>query len=255
MSILGKVLGIIPARMASTRFPGKPLAQIAGKSLIQRTYENAARSPLFGALVVATDHPEIHDHVLAFGGNVVMTSSTCPTGTDRIAEVVQNTRAYADYTLICNIQGDEPCVEPEIFLQICEALEQNHKAVMATARTPLQSAQEAASRSVVKCVTNLKGEALYFSRALIPAGYHPAFHQTVAYYRHIGLYAFRREFLLLYPTLSKTPLQEAEDQEALKVLEHGYTIQVVTVHEPTVGVDTPEDLTQVEKYICTQNQQ
>lgn len=255
MSILGKVLGIIPARMASSRFPGKPLAQIAGKSLIQRTYENAARSSLFGKLVVATDHPEIYEHVIAFGGNVVMTSPLAPTGTDRIAEVIQNRTEYNDYTLICNIQGDEPCVEPEVFLQICEALENNPKAVVATAKTPLTNAQSAASRSVVKCVTNLKGEALYFSRALIPAGHHPAFHQTVQYYRHIGLYAFRREFLLLYPSLSKTPLQEAEDQEALKILEHGYTIQVVTVQEQTIGVDTPEDITQVEKYICTQNSQ
>lgn len=253
MSILGKVLGVIPARMASTRFPGKPLALIKGKSLVQRTYENAARCPLFGALVVATDHPDIYQHVLEFGGNAVMTSSNCSTGTDRIAEVVQQADSYADYSIVCNIQGDEPCVESHIFVEVCQALEAHPEAVMATARTPLLSATQAASRSIVKCVTNLKGQALYFSRVLIPAGHHPAFHQSVHYYRHIGLYAFRREFLLLYPTLPMTPLQEAEDLEMLKILEHGYPIQVVTVDEPTIGVDTPEDLIQVEEHLCRQN--
>lgn len=248
------VLGIIPARMGSTRFPGKMLALIAGKSLIQRTFENASRCSLFDRIVIATDHPEIYEHARQFNAPVVMTSPSCPTGTDRIAEVAAQ-EAYASFPIICNIQGDEPCVAAEIFEKICKALENNPQAVMATARVPLSSLEEAARRSVVKCVTDLNGHALYFSRALIPAGHQHALQKHVAYYRHIGLYAFRREFLLLYPKLPKTPLQEAEDQEALKILEHGYVIQVITIDAPAIGVDLPEDITQVEQFLCAQSLQ
>lgn len=248
-----KVVGIIPARYASTRFPGKPLIQILGKSLIQRTYENALRCPALEQVIVATDDQRIFDHVQTFGGRVVMTSEDCPTGTDRLAEVLRLEVSLADVELIMNVQGDEPCLDPAVISSVVKALQDDPQAAMSTAIIPIHSAEEAHNPSVVKCVIDQRHYALYFSRALIPAGKTLKFHPDNLYYKHLGLYAYRREFLLHYAELSPTPLQQIEDLEQLKVLEHGYKIATVKVKGESMDVNTPEDIKKVEQLLCKQS--
>ncbi|MFA6915814.1 MAG: 3-deoxy-manno-octulosonate cytidylyltransferase [Parachlamydiales bacterium] len=246
------VLGIIPARFASQRFPGKPLAFLAGKSLLQRTYENAQNSKCFDHIVIATDDERIYEHAVGFGAEVFMTPVDCPTGTDRISTLLKNTPKLKDYSLIVNIQGDEPCVSAESFRAVISALTNNPDAVVGTLVTPLTCLEQAKSRSIVKCVRALNGKALYFTRSLIPGGKTDD-HQGRNYYRHIGVYAFRNDFLIKYDLLEPTPLQSAEDLEQLKILEHGYTIATACVEEEAIGVDTPEDLHNLELKLCTVN--
>lgn len=238
-----KIIGIIPARYASTRFPGKPLVAIKEKTLIQRTYENALRCRLFDDLIVATDDQKIFDHVQTFG-KAVMTSTDCQTGTDRVAEAVKKRKEYNDIEIVVNIQGDEPCIRPETIASVIYALTANPLAEMATAITPLRS-EDADSYSVVKCVKDLQGRALYFSRSLIPGSKSGIANPHVNYFRHIGLYAYRRDFLFEYTKLPATPLQLAEDLEQLKALEHGYTIMTAEVQELGIGVDVPADVDRV----------
>lgn len=247
-----RIIGIIPARFASTRFPGKPLAKIQGKSLIQRTYENASRCTTLEDIIIATDDKRIYDHGLDFGAHVVMTSPDCLTGTDRLAEVIRKTPSLDSVEIIVNIQGDEPCLDPSILTLVGHVLEETPNAAMATAITPLKE-EDALNTSVTKCVIDQKGYALYFSRALIPGGKNLKFNPSFCYYKHLGIYAYRREFLLLYSQLSPTPLQLAEDLEQLKVLEHGYKIATATVHGEWFDVNIPEDIQKVEKLLCKQN--
>lgn len=244
-------LGIIPARYGSSRFPGKPLVPILGKSLIQRTYENAQKCETLDELVVATDDRRIFDHVRSFGGNVVMSGLNCPTGTDRIVDVLHACRNYDSFSIIVNIQGDEPCLSPSTLQAVIHTLLLSD-AEVATAVTPLPET-EATSSHIVKCVMDQQGHALYFSRALIPSGKNLAFRTNVPYYRHIGLYAFKRPFLMQYPHLPPTPLQLAEDLEQLKILELGYRIKTAIVDDVSLGVDTPEDIKKVEQYLCQQS--
>jgi 3-deoxy-manno-octulosonate cytidylyltransferase (CMP-KDO synthetase) len=248
-----KVLGIIPARFASTRFPGKPLSLIAGKSLIQRTYENALKCASFDQLVVATDDQRIFDHVKSFGGNVVMTPENCPTGTDRLVAVIQDNPAFSKYTIILNVQGDEPCVESEVLEKVINLLVEDKTVQMATAVMHISSEEDALNKSVVKCVTDQQGFALYFSRTLIPCSRETTFKKDFPYYKHLGIYGYRKDFLLLYATLAPTPLQQVEDLEQLKVLEHGYRIKTTLVKSQSIGVDTPEDIKKVEQLLCKQN--
>lgn len=245
-----KTIGIIPARYGSTRFPGKPLALIAGKSLIQRTYESAKSCPLFSSLVVATDDNRIFDHVKDFGGDVVMTSTNCPTGTDRLVDVIKNHSRFSDAALIVNIQGDEPCLEAEVIRKIIAILSADATANMSTAVVKIKSEEEAYNPSVVKCVMDQQQNALYFSRALIPHGRDGRFRREISYYHHLGIYAYRRDFLMKYHELAQTPLQLAEDLEQLKVLEQGYRIKVAVVESHSIGVDTPEDIKRVEELLC-----
>lgn len=248
-----KVVGIIPARYASTRFPGKPLVPILGKSLIQRTYENALRCPALEELIVATDDQRIFDHVKTFGGKVVMTPENCPTGTDRLAEVLRHEESLKSVEVIMNVQGDEPCIDPAVIASVVKALQDNAEAAMSTAITPIHSTEEAHNPNVVKCVIDSRHFALYFSRALIPGGRSLKFQPAQHYYRHLGLYAYRREFLLHYAELRPTPLQQVEDLEQLKVLEHGYRIITVTVSGESMDVNAPEDIKKVEQILCKQN--
>lgn len=240
------VLGIIPARFKSSRFPGKPLATIAGKSLIQRTYENARRASVFGELIVATDDARIYDHVESFGGHAIMTPEECPTGTHRVAYVLQHVPAFNAYDIVVNVQGDEPCVSSSVFQTLCTGLKEDREAVMATAMTRIQTREEAENPNVVKCVSDRMGNALYFSRALIPAGHGQVYDPRISYYRHIGIYAFCRQFLLTYAQLPVTPLRLGEDLEQLAVLEHGYRMKILQVDDPGVGVDTPQDILKIE---------
>lgn len=249
----GKVLGIIPARFGSTRFPGKPLVPILGKTLIQRTYENAKNCSILDSVVVATDDERIAKHVLEFGGDVVMTSDDCPTGSDRLAEALQTYYANENVAAVVNIQGDEPCLEPEVIKAVVTLLLNDPEASMSTAIVKIESEEEALSTSVVKCVIDLNGNAIYFSRSLIPGNKSGKYNPKTTYYKHLGIYAYRPEFLLEYTKLPQTPLQIAEDLEQLKVIEHGYLLKAAVVDTCCIGVDTPEDIKKIEKILCKQN--
>lgn len=247
-----KSIGIIPARYGSLRFPGKPLAMIQGKTLLQRTYENVANHPSLAHVVVATDDIRIIEHVSQFGGRAVLTSTGCISGTDRLAEAYScNQDLNSD--IIVNIQGDEPCLAEETIQKVIELLSSDESASMATAVTKITSEQEALNPSVVKCVFDKEGNALYFSRSLIPGNKSGTYNKDTAYYKHLGIYAYRPEFLLHYAKLDKTPLQHTEDLEQLKVLELGYRIKVAIVESDSFGVDTPEDIHNIEKILCKQN--
>jgi 3-deoxy-manno-octulosonate cytidylyltransferase (CMP-KDO synthetase) len=248
-----KTIGIIPARYASTRFPGKPLVSIIGKTLIQRTYENACRASHLDHVVVATDDERIFNHVKDFGGQAIMTTEACPTGTDRLAEALMQHPKWLEASVIVNIQGDEPCVDPKAIDLVAQILIENSTAHMSTLVTPLKSEDEAFNPSNVKCVMDQNQYALYFSRTLIPFNRKIAFNPQYPYYRHIGLYAYRPSFLLTYQALPATPLQLMEDLEQLKAVEHGYRIKVAIVDYVSVDVNHPEDINKVEQWICKQS--
>ena len=243
---------IIPARYGSVRFPGKPLIKINGKTLIQRTYENTKRCISLSDVIVATDDQRIFDHVKDFDGHVVMTPATCPTGTDRLAYVLENEIRLQKAEVIVNVQGDEPCLDPSVITQLIEVLQSDPTAVMSTAVVKLQE-NEALNSSEVKCVLALDSSVLYFSRTLIPGGLELKFRKEIPYYKHLGIYAYRPDFLLKYAKLPITPLQMAEDLEQLKVLEHGYKIKAAIVKSASAGVNTPEDIKKVEQDLCKQN--
>lgn len=233
-----KILCVIPARYASTRLPGKPLADIAGKPMIQRVYERAALAKRPAAVVVATDHEAVYQAVRAFGGRVMMTAKDHATGTDRLAEVA---RAYADADVVINVQGDEPLIEPEIIDDLAAAFDADSELKMATLMTPMDE-DERQNPNNVKVVTDLAGRALYFSRSLLP---YPRAERGAPVYKHIGVYAYRREFLLSYAAMEPTPLERAESLEQLRALENGYRIKVLKTDLKFVGVDTAEDLVKV----------
>lgn len=245
-------IGIIPARYASSRFPGKPLAMILGKTLLQRTYENALRCTSLKYVVVATDDERIFSHVKSFGGNVLMTSIECENGTERLAEVYRLNPSLRS-NIVINIQGDEPCVDPETIDAVIAILSADPKASMSTAAVLLKSREEAFNPAVVKCTIDTCQNALYFSRSLIPANKAGSYCSKTTYFRHIGIYGYRSDFLLEYVRLPKTPLQISEDLEQLKALEHGHRIKVAFVEEASIGVDTPEDIQEIEKLLCKQN--
>lgn len=248
-----KAIGIIPARYQSSRFPGKPLSLISGKSLVQRVYENAKRCAALDEVVVATDDERILKHVKEFGGHAVLTSSLCPSGTDRIAEACARHEICKGYQIVVNVQGDEPCLSPEAIAKVVEVLHHDETAVSATTIALLTSEVDAHNTSIVKVVKDLHDNALYFSRTLIPGNKSRHFDPSVTYYRHMGLYAYREEFLQTYGKLPQTALQLAEDLEQLKVLENGYKMKVALVDCQSIEVNHPEDIQKVEKYIWEQN--
>lgn len=247
------VIGIIPARYASQRFPGKLLAKILGKTLLQRTYENAKRCPILERIVIATDDQRIYDHVIEFGGEVVMTDPNCPTGSDRLVDAMRVDPSLEQAKIILNIQGDEPMLDPTTLQKIAEALLGDPQAVVATPIMKIHSEEVAMNPSVVKCVIDQKGHALYFSRGLIPAGKGLKYDPNIDYWHHIGLYGYRTHFLKEYGKLKQTPLQIAEDLEQLRILEHGYIIKTCKITMFTQDVNTPEDLKKVEQLLCKQN--
>ncbi|MDP1879881.1 MAG: 3-deoxy-manno-octulosonate cytidylyltransferase [Parachlamydiaceae bacterium] len=248
MSII-KILGIIPARYQSTRLPGKLLIPILGKTLLQRTFENAQKVTLLDHLCIATDDQRIFDHALDFNGKPIMTPD-CPNGTYRLAEAIKNNQEWLNADAIVNIQGDEPCLNPEAINQTIRLLLEDPSAQMATLVTPIKSSEEAYSTSVVKCVMDLQDNALYFSRSLIPANHSMTYRPDITYYKHIGLYVYRPSFLLTLQNLKSSPLQIEEDLEQLKVLENGYRIKVAITDTDSIGVDREEDLIKVENWIC-----
>jgi len=237
-----KVLGVIPARYASTRFPGKPLAKIAGRPMIQHVYEQSKKAKSLDFLLVATDDERILSAVEEFGGACMMTSDKHPTGTDRLAEVALK---YADFDIIVNIQGDEPLIDPDTIDQVANKLiiADNADVVMASAMTEI-SEIDAEDPNIVKVVTDLSGLALYFSRSKIP---YPRDNNSGRFLKHIGLYAYKRDFLLAYAKMPSTCLENSEKLEQLRVLENGYKIAMAEIEDDiSIGVDTVEDLQRAE---------
>lgn len=244
-----QTLGIIPSRFASTRFPGKPLVKIRGKSMVQRVYEQAQKCPALDAVVVATDDDRIAAHVQSFG-RVAMTSEFHTTGTDRCAEVVQMPE-FADFQKIVNIQGDEPFIHPEQIAQAVSIFEKNESAKIGTLVKRIKRAEDLTNPNVVKVVFGVDKKAIYFSRSPIPYFREKKQQEWLsshAYFKHIGLYAFRREVLLEIPHLPKGKLESAESLEQLRWLEAGISIGLgITEHE-TQGIDSPEDLERLEEF-------
>lgn len=228
---------VIPARWASTRFPGKPLALIAGVSLIQRVYERAVQCRRASAVYVATDDDRIAAHVASFGGRVVRPRGEFATGTDRIAASLE--LLDGGFEQIVNVQGDEPLIEPALIRQVAERLAAEHGASIASACHAIHDARSLDNPNVVKVVLDARQHALYFSRARIPY----AREGEPVYYRHAGIYAYRAGFLEHYASLAPAPLERAEALEQLRALWHGHRIAVV-VSERDIppGVDTPDDL-------------
>ena len=233
-----RVLCVIPARYDSTRLPGKPLADIAGKPMIQRVYERAAEAKLPELVVVATDDARVLAAMESCGGKAMMTATDHPTGTDRLAEVAG---IYVNYDVIINVQGDEPLIAPEIIDALAAAFTEEPELKMATVMTEIENAEKNNPNNV-KVVTDKNGYALYFSRSLIP---YPRTAGIVPVYKHIGIYAYRREFLLEYAKMQPTLLEQSESLEQLRALENGYRIKVIKTDCKFVGVDTPEDLARV----------
>jgi len=241
---------LVPARYASTRLPGKPLADVAGKPIIVRVAERARASGA-ARVVVATDDTRIRDAVTAHGFDAVMTRGDHPTGTDRLAEAAVQLRLPAT-DIVVNVQGDEPLLEPALIREMATLLEGAHDAAMATACHPIADALEAFNPNVVKVALDARNYALYFSRATIPwardafAASREALPPDLPLYRHYGLYAYRVSFLLAYPTLARSPLERFEALEQLRALWHGHrSVVAITAGTPAPGVDTPEDLERV----------
>lgn len=248
---------VIPARFASTRLPGKPLLDIAGKPMVVRVVERAILS---GAedVIVATDDIRIAKVIADHGFKAVMTQTNHQSGTDRIAEVAEK-MAWADGVIVVNVQGDEPLIDPITIYKVAQKLAGDQTAVMSTACFPIASGEDFFNPNVVKVVLNAQSQALYFSRAPIPyprdgmdAGSLKTGHQLNAF-RHVGLYAYRADFLRKYAALAPSPIENIESLEQLRVLHHGYKIVVdVLQTKPPIGVDTQEDIEKVRKVLLSQ---
>ncbi|MCH9610588.1 MAG: 3-deoxy-manno-octulosonate cytidylyltransferase [Chlamydiales bacterium] len=240
-----KIVGVIPARLASTRFPRKVLKEIEGKSLLQMTYENTIQSGVLQRVVIAAEDEEIVEHAQKFGAEAYLTDMH-PSGTDRVAQVVQDQLDEAD--IVVNVQADEPCLNPAVIDTLVGSLYEDPEAVATTAITKIRNPRDIFDPSTVKCVFDDSMRALYFSRSPIP--YPQKEQDLVDHYRHIGVYCFRKQFLLQYAMMQRGRLGRAEDLEQLKILEHGHPLHVCVVEDQLCGVDTPKDLETIQEYIC-----
>lgn len=237
-----RILGIIPARYASTRFEGKPLADIHGKSMIRRVYEQALKAKQLNKVVVATDDKRIEDEVLSFGGNVVMTKSTHPSGTDRCRETLE--KIGEDFDAVVNIQGDEPFIDPEQIDQVASLISKQEIQI-ATLGKPIKSTDELFNPNVVKLIFDIHGNAIYFSRHPIPylrgvekENWVEKFH----YHKHLGIYAYKSNILKQITELSVSTLEKAESLEQLRWLENGLKIKIGITNIEGFAIDTPDDL-------------
>jgi 3-deoxy-manno-octulosonate cytidylyltransferase (CMP-KDO synthetase) len=234
-----KILGVIPARFHSTRFPGKVLAPIASKPMLQHVYERTSLSRYLTGTIIATDDDRVFDAARSFGARVRMTRSDHLSGTDRVAEIASAENA----DIIVNIQGDEPLIDPAAIDAAILPLAHEPGIVMATLKKRIEDPREITDPNVVRVVTNHSGDAIYFSRCPIP--YDRDRSASVPYYKHIGLYVYERDFLLNYSALPVGRLEQSERLEQLRALENGYCIRVVETEYESIGVDTPEDLYRV----------
>lgn len=239
-----KVAIVIPARYASTRFPGKPLVKIGGLTMIERVYTQAQKCDYADEVVVATDDERIAEAVRQFGGKVVMTGSHHNSGTDRLAEVA---RLHPEFDIVINVQGDEPLIAPGTIDAAIAPLLHDSSVHMSTVAAPINDAYEIASNTVVKVVVDNSGNALYFSRFPIPFVRDSAEAAKTTYLAHIGLYGYRRETLLKISAAPQTMLELAESLEQLRALENGVRIRVVQVTSRSPAIDTPADLAFVER--------
>lgn len=243
-------LVVIPARLGSTRLPRKPLADIGGKPMVIHVAERAQQSNA-QSVVVATDSPEIQAACDEHRIECLLTSADHPTGTDRIAEVAQLLKLPAD-TLVVNVQGDEPLIPPELINQVAQTLANNTACAISTVAVPIVDPAEINNPNVVKVILNRSNEALYFSRAAIPFVRDPESDLAVTHLRHLGIYAYRADFLQAYTRLEPAPPEQAEALEQLRALWNGYRIAVHTASEaPPAGVDTAEDLERVRRILAS----
>lgn len=242
-----RFIGIIPARFASTRFPGKPLAVLDGKSVIERVYEQA--SQVLQAVYVATDDERIYDHVLSFGGKAVMTSAAHRSGTDRIAEAM--TKVEGDWDVVVNIQGDEPFIRRSQIETLCQCFG-DAETQIATLGKHFDSMEAVKNPNSPKIVTDNRGYALYFSRSAIPyvrGRDESEWLKWFPYLKHIGIYAYKTNVLKEITTFEPSPLEMAESLEQLRWLQNGYRIKVGKTDVETIGIDTPEDLRRAEDFL------
>ena len=240
-----KILAVIPSRFASTRFPGKPLIDIKGKTMIQRVFEQAKQCKSFADVIVATDDERIYNHVIEFGGKAMMTSEKHPSGTDRCAEVLS--KIDQKYDAVVNVQGDEPFIQPEQLEQLIECFK-NPKTQIATLVKKIDSTDDLLNINLPKVIFNKEMKALYFSRLPIPGQKSVDTEQWVKnhqYYRHIGLYGYRTQTLKEITLLPPSPLENIESLEQLRWLEAGYTITVSVTEFESIGIDTPNDLNKI----------
>ena len=237
-----KILCVIPARYASTRLPGKPLADIVGKPMIQHVYERSAQATIPQEVVVATDDEKVFQAVQQFGGKVVMTSSEHQTGTDRLAEVASK---YAEVDVIINVQGDEPLIDPKVIDELAREF-LNDTALQMASVMSIMDTEDYQNPNAVKVVTDLNNNALYFSRSLLP---YPRVAGKANVYKHIGIYAYKKDFLLKFAKLEPTPLEQSESLEQLRALENGYKIKMIKTKSKFIGVDSIEDLQTVNELL------
>jgi 3-deoxy-manno-octulosonate cytidylyltransferase (CMP-KDO synthetase) len=242
------ILAVIPAREAAVRFPGKPLADLAGRTLVQWVYEAAMRCPSFGAVIVATDSERIAERVRGFGGRVELTSADHPSGTDRVAEVAER---HPEAEIVANVQGDQPFATPEMLTALVSPYLSGERPPMTTLACPLVDPAWWEDPNVVKVVRGVDGFALYFSRSSIPYGAADD-GSVVQPLHHLGLYAFTRETILRFPSLPPTSLEHQERLEQLRALEHGIRIKVCDTARPVMEVNTPEDLEAAEELMREQ---
>lgn len=236
-----KAIGVIPARYASTRFAGKVLADLAGKPVIQHVWERASQATKLDTVIIACDDERILKAAKDFGAQAVLTSRDHASGSDRIAEAV----ASIDTDIVVNIQGDEPLIEPTVIDDLVQALFDDSSCVMATVIKKLDDIQELQDPNVVKVTIDKNGCALYFSRSEIPFNREKNGAKNIQYYKHLGLYAYRKEFLAVYTKLPRSHLEEIEQLEQLRALEAGYKIKTIETTTDTIGIDTRQDLEKV----------
>lgn len=241
-----KFLGVIPARYASTRLEGKPLKNICGHTMIEWVYKRALNSDL-DDVVVATDDERILNEVKRFGGKAILTDKNHENGTSRIAEVCKH---YTDYDIIVNIQGDEPLIEKEMINSIINSFKNNNDIVMSTLKHRLETMEEIENPNYVKVITDKNGYAIYFSRSVIP---YPRNLNKDIYFKHVGIYGYKREFVIKYANMEPTELENSESLEQLRALENGYKIKVEETPFKIIGVDTAEELEKVRNYIKEHN--
>ena len=241
-----KIIGIIPARYASTRFPGKPLVDIQGKSMIQRVYEQCVKADKLSSVLIATDDQRIYDHVISFGGKAWMTSHEHQSGTDRCAEIIESGKA-GDWDAVINIQGDEPYIHPEQINLLCEVMQEKGVAI-GTLVKKIDAQSELFNHNNVKVVLNNKLDAIYFSRSPIPFNRNfpeDEWLKHSTYYKHIGIYGYKTKTLLEISKLAKTNLEVTESLEQLRWIENGYQIKAAVTHLESVAIDTPDDLLKI----------
>ena len=245
-----KILGVIPARYASTRFPGKVLALISSKTMLQHVYERAALARYVTSTIIATDDDRVYETAKSFGANVRMTRSDHASGTDRVAEIA----SASDASIVVNIQGDEPLIDPAAIDAAIFPMVHDTDIEMCTLKKMIEDPSEVHNPNVVKVVTDHRGDAIYFSRAPIPyqrelpsrdESFPSRDREGAVHFKHTGLYVYQRDFLLNYPNLKRGPLESAERLEQLRALENGHRIRVVETEYESLGVDTPEDLARV----------